>query len=223
MEQWFFNLIRKAEQMHLFSSILRLSLSILCGGILGIERGKANRSAGMRTYSLVCMSAALVMLTGEYMYEAFGTGDPARLGAQVVSGIGFLGAGSIIIEGNTKIRGLTTAAGFLSFVLPVPPVLLIGRALAVLSVVDRQTVDVEHAPVHLTALGQAVPPVELLRILAPEGRQGGTADALQMPGHAYPHAGDGLQLRFRSHAGNTLLSSIKQPSRPLTLAMSFGP
>ena len=114
MEQWFFNLIRKAEQMHLFSSILRLSLSILCGGILGIERGKANRSAGMRTYSLVCMSAALVMLTGEYMYEAFGTGDPARLGAQVVSGIGFLGAGSIIIEGNTKIRGLTTAAGLWS-------------------------------------------------------------------------------------------------------------
>ena len=60
------------------------------------------------------MSAALVMLTGEYMYEAFGTGDPARLGAQVVSGIGFLGAGSIIIEGNTKIRGLTTAAGLWS-------------------------------------------------------------------------------------------------------------
>ena len=75
-------MIRMEEQMHLFSSILRLSLSILCGGILGIERGKANRSAGMRTYSLVCMSAALVMLTGEYMYEAFGTGDPARLGAQ---------------------------------------------------------------------------------------------------------------------------------------------
>ena len=111
MGQWFLNLIGEAENMHIFSGILRLSLSILCGGILGIERGKANRSAGMRTYSLVCMSAALVMLTGEYMYEEFHTGDPARLGAQVVSGIGFLGAGSIIIEGNTKIRGLTTAAG----------------------------------------------------------------------------------------------------------------
>ena len=111
MGQWFFNLISEAENMRIFSGILRLSLSILCGGILGIERGKANRSAGMRTYSLVCMSAALVMLTGEYMYEEFHTGDPARLGAQVVSGIGFLGAGSIIIEGNTKIRGLTTAAG----------------------------------------------------------------------------------------------------------------
>ena len=111
MGQWFFNLISEAENMRIFSGILRLSLSILCGGILGIERGKANRSAGMRTYSLVSMGAALVMLTGEYMYEEFHTGDPARLGAQVVSGIGFLGAGSIIIEGNTKIRGLTTAAG----------------------------------------------------------------------------------------------------------------
>ena len=69
MGQWFFNLISEAENMRIFSGILRLSLSILCGGILGIERGKANRSAGMRTYSLVCMSAALVMLTGEYMYE----------------------------------------------------------------------------------------------------------------------------------------------------------
>ena len=88
MGQWFLNLISEAENMRIFSGILRLSLSILCGGILGIERGKANRSAGMRTYSLVCMSAALVMLTGEYMYEEFHTGDPARLGAQVVSEIG---------------------------------------------------------------------------------------------------------------------------------------
>lgn len=111
MGQWLMNLICQAEGIRLFSSILRLSLSILCGGVIGIERGKENRSAGMRTYALVCMSAALVMLTGEYMYEEFHTGDPARLGAQVVSGIGFLGAGSIVIEGHTKIRGLTTAAG----------------------------------------------------------------------------------------------------------------
>ena len=111
MGQWFFNLISEAENMRIFSGILRLSLSILCGGILGIERGKANRSAGMRTYSLVCMSAALVMLTGEYMYEEFHTGDPARLGAQVVSGIGFLGAGTIIVTGRNHVRGLTTAAG----------------------------------------------------------------------------------------------------------------
>lgn len=60
---------------------------------------------------LVCLGAALVMMTSEYMYFQFQSGDPGRLGAQVISGIGFLGAGSIIISGNTKIRGLTTAAG----------------------------------------------------------------------------------------------------------------
>lgn len=111
MVQWLMNIISEADSLHIFSSIIRLSLSILCGGILGIERGKANQSAGMRTYMLVCIGATLVMLTGEYMYSAYNTGDPARLGAQVVSGIGFLGAGSIIVEGKTKVRGLTTAAG----------------------------------------------------------------------------------------------------------------
>ena len=65
----------------------------------------------MRTYILVCLGAALVMMTGQYMFVEFNSGDPARLGAQVVSGIGFLGAGSIIVEGHTKVRGLTTAAG----------------------------------------------------------------------------------------------------------------
>lgn len=109
--QWILNVLSQAEKWELFSSILRISLAIVCGGVLGIERGKANQSAGMRTYILVCMGAAVVMLTGEYMFQEFHTGDPARLGAQVISGIGFLGAGSIIVEGNTKIRGLTTAAG----------------------------------------------------------------------------------------------------------------
>ena len=91
--------------------ILRICLAVLCGGVLGIERGKANQAAGMRTYILVCLGAALVMMTGQYMFVEFNSGDPARLGAQVVSGIGFLGAGSIIVEGHTKVRGLTTAAG----------------------------------------------------------------------------------------------------------------
>lgn len=98
-------------EMNTLSISLRIVLSVICGGILGIERGKANQSAGMRTYILVSLGATLVMLTGQYMYDMFATGDPARLGAQVVSGIGFLGAGSIIVEGKVKVRGLTTAAG----------------------------------------------------------------------------------------------------------------
>lgn len=100
-----------AEGINLLSIVLRVGISVLCGGILGLERGRANQSAGMRTYILVSLGATMVMLTGQYMYDKFSTGDPARLGAQVISGIGFLGAGSIIVEGKVKVRGLTTAAG----------------------------------------------------------------------------------------------------------------
>ena len=107
-----FSIFRElGEGLTPFAVILRICLAVLCGGVLGIERGKANQAAGMRTYILVCLGAALVMMTGQYMFVEFNSGDPARLGAQVVSGIGFLGAGSIIVEGHTKVRGLTTAAG----------------------------------------------------------------------------------------------------------------
>lgn len=94
-----------------FASIsLRIILSILIGGILGVERGTKNRPAGLRTYILVCLGSALVMMTNQYVYEIFQTGDPVRLGAQVISGIGFLGAGTIILTGRNKIMGITTAA-----------------------------------------------------------------------------------------------------------------
>ena len=91
---------------------LKLVLCVICGGIIGLERGAKGQAAGFRTHILVCMGASVAMMTGQYIYEYFDTNaDPARLGAQVVSGIGFLGAGSIIVEGHTKVRGLTTAAG----------------------------------------------------------------------------------------------------------------
>ncbi|HHX21944.1 MAG TPA: MgtC/SapB family protein [Clostridiales bacterium] len=76
-----------------------------------MERGMKNRPAGLRTYMLVTLGACVVMVTNQYIYQVFDTGDPVRLGAQVVSGIGFLGAGTIIVTGRNKIRGLTTAAG----------------------------------------------------------------------------------------------------------------
>lgn len=97
--------------LNLLSVSVRILLSVLCGGVIGAERGKAHQPAGMRTHMLVCLGAAIVMSTGQYMYETFGAGDPSRMGAQVISGIGFLGAGSIIISGKTRVRGLTTAAG----------------------------------------------------------------------------------------------------------------
>lgn len=90
--------------------LARLLTAAICGGMIGIERGRSNQAAGMRTYMLVCLGSAVVMMTGQLLYEEYET-DPARLGAQVISGIGFLGAGSILISGKMKIRGLTTAAG----------------------------------------------------------------------------------------------------------------
>ena len=95
----------------LFVVLVKLLLALTCGGILGIERGRKNRPAGFRTYMLVCMGAALVMMTNQYICEVYQTGDPSRLGAQVVSGIGFLGAGTIMTTAHSKVKGLTTAAG----------------------------------------------------------------------------------------------------------------
>lgn len=93
---------------------LRIFAAVIVGGILGLERGMKNRPAGLRTYMLVCVGACVVMLTNQYIYQAAGTGDPVRMGAQVVSGIGFLGAGTIIVTRRNQIKGLTTAAGLWS-------------------------------------------------------------------------------------------------------------
>ena len=93
---------------------LRIFAAVIVGGILGLERGMKNRPAGLRTYMLVCVGACVIMLTNQFIYQAVGTGDPVRMGAQVVSGIGFLGAGTIIVTRRNQIKGLTTAAGLWS-------------------------------------------------------------------------------------------------------------
>lgn len=93
---------------------LRIGMSVVLGGIIGLERQFKHRPAGFKTHILVCVGAATVMALSELLfrryYEEFGIlSDPARLGAQVISGIGFLGAGTIIHHGQ-NVRGLTTAA-----------------------------------------------------------------------------------------------------------------
>lgn len=94
------------------SVILRLVLAVIFGGIIGLQRESRGQFAGFRTHILVCVGAALAMLTNQYICEFFtGTHDPARLGAQVITGVGFLGVGTILITGGHKIKGLTTAAG----------------------------------------------------------------------------------------------------------------
>lgn len=99
------------RELTLLSIIFRIIVSMLLGGIIGFERGLKNRAAGLRTYLLVCLGSCIIMMTNQYVYQIYKTGDPVRLAAQVISGIGFLGAGTIIVTNRSQIRGLTTAAG----------------------------------------------------------------------------------------------------------------
>ena len=100
------------RELNVVSACVRLLLAMFIGGVIGLERGKQGRAAGMRTHTLVCLGATLASMLGYYSltYLEFG-GDPLRVGAQVISGIGFLGVGSILIKGRFQITGLTTAAG----------------------------------------------------------------------------------------------------------------
>lgn len=94
------------------SVLLRMVLAVVCGGIIGLEREYKRRPAGFRTHILICLGAAMTTLTSQYLYlyMHYYT-DMARLGAQVVAGIGFIGAGCIIVTRRRRVKGLTTAAG----------------------------------------------------------------------------------------------------------------
>lgn len=100
------------EELNFISIFIRVSMAVIFGGIIGYGRERERRPAGLRTHILVSIGATLTMITNIYIYERYGTlCDPTRFGAQVISGIGFLGAGTIIVTGKSKVRGLTTAAG----------------------------------------------------------------------------------------------------------------
>ncbi len=90
---------------------LRCGIAVVIGMFIGLERSLHGRAAGMRTHVLVCLGAALTAMTGIYVSEISGSGDVLRLAAQVISGVGFLGAGMIILKNDNMIMGLTTAAG----------------------------------------------------------------------------------------------------------------
>ena len=95
--------------------LLRLTVSTLCGAAIGFERGKRLKEAGIRTHTIVALGAALIMLVSKYgFFDVLGLTDvaldPSRVASQVVSGIGFLGAGMIFVH-HQSVNGLTTAAG----------------------------------------------------------------------------------------------------------------
>lgn len=99
------------KTFNLYTVLLRVVLAVLFGGMIGLERGKHGRQAGMRTHILVCLGGAVTALIGVYSATVLGfNSDPVRISAQVVSGIGFLGAGMIIVKSDRMITGLTTAA-----------------------------------------------------------------------------------------------------------------
>jgi len=98
---------------HTFEILMRLGVAMLLGMIIGVERYVAHRAAGMRTYALVSMGAALFVITGQTaltIYEGVSGLNPLQIAAQIVTGVGFLGAGMIIFK-DSKLQGLTTATG----------------------------------------------------------------------------------------------------------------
>lgn len=111
------------REFNLASLVLRLTLAVFFGGVIGVNREHKHRPAGFRTYMMVCMGAALTMVLGQYQYTVLETlwkdaqrevgmiADVTRLGAQVVNGIGFLGTGTILVTEQREVKGLTTAAG----------------------------------------------------------------------------------------------------------------
>ena len=121
------------DRLSIWDVLIRIAIAVLCGGIIGIDRGRKRRPAGFRTYMLVCAGAAMTMVLGEYLavmlnnvwlpelmqnpefaarFEGIKIStDVSRFGAQVINGIGFLGAGTIIVTGRQQVKGMTTAAG----------------------------------------------------------------------------------------------------------------
>lgn len=96
-----------------FQSVFKLILGFILTGIIGLERDSWNKPAGFRTHSLVGISAVLLVLCGEYLHEKYNGIDPSRIPAQLLSGIGFIGAGTILRDGFT-VKGLTTASSLLA-------------------------------------------------------------------------------------------------------------
>lgn len=103
--------------------IIKILMAVFFGGLIGLERGQKHRAAGSRTYMIVCLGAALTMILSQYEANLLSglwaeisdkvgiKTDVSRFGAQVINGIGFLGAGTIIVTGRQEVKGLTTAAG----------------------------------------------------------------------------------------------------------------
>lgn len=104
--EWF-TVLREFDMV---SMLVRLIVAMLCGALIGYEREKIGRPAGLRTHILVCVGACMTSMIGIFVWLQNPATDPLRVAAQVISGIGFLGVGTIMVRGRDHITGLTTAA-----------------------------------------------------------------------------------------------------------------
>lgn len=137
-----------SPEVNLIGALFKMALSLLLGSTIGLERGRKGHVAGMRTFALICMGATLAMLVSIYIpqtYLGLKSGDPGRIAAQVISGIGFLGAGAIIQQ-KGAVKGLTTAAGIwitaaiglaIGAGMYVIPTMAVALILFILSVAER--------------------------------------------------------------------------------------
>ncbi len=101
-----------ARDLNFLGVSFRLILAMICGGLIGLEREYKRRPAGFRTHILICVGASMTILTNLYLYQIMHLyTDISRLGAQVITGISFIGAGTIIVTKRRRVKGLTTAAG----------------------------------------------------------------------------------------------------------------
>lgn len=106
------DIIEVLHGVNVWSGGFRVLLALLLGGLVGLERGRHGRAAGLRTHILVCVGSTVAALVGLYSCQVLSLGgDAMRIGAQVISGIGFLGVGTILVRNRDKVTGLTTAAG----------------------------------------------------------------------------------------------------------------
>lgn len=106
------DIFEPVRELNMLSVSLRMLLAVFCGALVGLEREYKRRPAGFRTHILICLGAAMTTLTSQFLFFVMNyPTDLSRLGAQVIAGIGFIGAGTIIVTRRQRVKGLTTAAG----------------------------------------------------------------------------------------------------------------
>ena len=110
MEKHIENFIHVIYDFNTISVLFRICLAIILSGLIGMERSRNGRAAGFRTHMMVCVGACIASMTGLFIAETYGTTDVSRIAAQVISGIGFLGTGTILMRNRLDIVGLTTAS-----------------------------------------------------------------------------------------------------------------